>query len=171
MKLLSLDPSTTRTGYAVLTKHDRGPHLIESGVLEPHVANRKKKLVPALVRVADMCEDLDSLVREHGITCAVVETASPSPFATKSDQKRKANLLTYAMGVGMILRETQRILGRGLVWEVSAGKWARGKKQDRARRVAMIFPSYVIAQDPDFDAADAIGLGMWWMHDQRRSWR
>ena len=160
MRLLALDPSTRCTGYAVLAHVGAGTALLDAGRLLP-----AKLAKPPLERMADMCDEISAIFREHEpITAAVIETAPGSPFLRR--RRGHTNLLTYATGVGMMLREVQVRLGRGATFNVSAGTWARKSKAHRQRVVAMSFPAYDAAADPGMDVSDAIALGLWFIAEQ-----
>jgi hypothetical protein len=160
MKVLSLDPSTTATGYAVLGRGARGPTLIECGVL-----TARKASSPAITRVCEICDELGGLVAQHSPTCAVVETVAPNVYR----RRPTAGLLTYAMGVGMIYGTVRALLVGKPVFGIPPTTWTRGKKKpDRIACAAMMFPSYDPSQDPGGDAGDAIGLGCWFVFEQAR---
>ena len=160
MKLLSADPSTTATGYAVLGRDGKGPLLIECGVLLP-----RKASAPAITRVCDICDELGGLVKEHRPTCAVIETVASNVYRGKPTQ----GLLTYAMGVGIIYGTLRTLLAGKPVFGVAPTTWTRGKKKaDRMASARMMFPTYDPRQDPGGDAGDAIGLGCWFLFHQAR---
>jgi Holliday junction resolvasome RuvABC endonuclease subunit len=166
MILLALDPSSTCTGYAVLSRPGARPAvLVDAGRLTPAQPRAK-----AAERIASMVEQVADLIREHAPTHAVVEL----PSAHVHRGKRAgggAGLAIYGMAVGAVW---QAVLGRvGGVALVDANLWTgRVNKAVRARRIQDMGLGYRMDQDPGLDGADAIGLGLWACdHPDRLVWR
>ena len=167
MKILALDPSSTKTGYAVL--RDCGPpkRLIDVGLLWP-----QKKSAPPLQRIMDQVNELSAILREHQPEIVVVE----EPSGHVHGRIRKAGrgvkgLAVYGAAVGgfwVYLNTWRDLLAADdesftLISE-PANTWTDGvPKGKRQNTIAMIYPQYNPKADPGADVADAIGLAQWTM--------
>lgn len=159
MTLLAIDPSSTKTGYAVMA--DRMT-LIDAGFLKP---NKTKD--PAIMRIIAMTEDLTKLLKEYRPEMILVER--PHTYAAhkfKDAGIKPIGIATYGMAAGAMFwacysftSETQAI---------SAEDWTRGvPKLKRQRLICMAFPQYDPEKDRGCDIADAIGLALWWFSQQK----
>lgn len=173
MKLLALDPSSTRTGYAVL-RGDRT--IIEAGVIRP------KRVVKALAdRVRSVLVEVSTLLNEHRPTACVVELPGTVMYrrqlmAVAGSTNRVAGvskrLVMYAAAAGAVygamVAVSNLLPWTMIVAGVEATTWTRGKaKADRAMWLKLEYPKYDPATDPGGDVADAIELGLWWLTEQR----
>lgn len=165
MKLLSLDPSSMLTGYAVMA----GPAaLLEAGLIRP-----KKRSGPAMVRIDDMVADLEKLITDHNPDVVLVEVTS-GKVNTKRHTGAGAGLGVYGMAAGAMRQAARGVmvaLGSRIesVIAVEENVWTRGVgKRARQAAIAALFPAYAasIDQDGGMDMADAIGLGVWWYQEQ-----
>jgi hypothetical protein len=162
VKLLALDPSSTRTGYAVFEMfHDApsGAALIDAGYLQP-----PKREAPAIERIAEMVVDLRELMHELMPRNIVIEI--PSGHVGNRHLGRGAGLSIYGLAVGALWSAARAPIGgqgrRIEVLTLEENAWTRGvQKNKRQMAVAMEFPQYreVISKDGGADVADAIGLG------------
>lgn len=161
MKIIALDPSSTKTGYAI--GHDERT-LIECGVLTSG-GN-------ALVRIAAMADDVQRLLRQHLPDVVVIEV--PSGKTHRRMGKNISGLPIYGMAAGavyIITRHYVRWRGREhKAVELATpdqNEWTRGtKKALRQRCVAMDFPQYDKRQDPGGDASDAVALMQWFCRER-----
>ena len=148
MTTLTLDPSSTRTGYAIGTSRT---HLIEAGILTPSKGN-------PVERAYAMAKDAVALIRDHVPATVVIETPSPQAPHGKAGARGQA---TYGMAVGIILA-TVRSVHRN-VELVRADVWKRRvPKKHLIDCIANDFPQYDRKADRGGDCADAIGLLQWW---------
>lgn len=151
--ILAIDPSTTRTGYAIMDR-DRAVH--DGGFFLPNRTNES-----AIDRANSMCEDLAELLNETEFEAIVVEV--PTAEAHHKKDRFGKGLTTYGIGVGMIVRT---ILSSGQADRLAAvdpATWTGGdSKIERAQCVAISYAQYreVAEQDP--------GLGLWYIDDCRR---
>jgi hypothetical protein len=158
--ILSLDPSSTVCGYAVLRRDKR---LMMHGLITPACRSDG-----SYDRVMGMADDLGSLLDEVRPGVVLVEW-------TKGKVGRRhgglgAGLAVYGCGVGGLAREAYRWCrghaGSELV-PVLENDWTRGQsKEARTLAVAGLYPQYRPGDDPGGDAADAIGLAVWWLRER-----
>lgn len=155
MTWLSLDPSSTRTGYALWS----GSILIEAGTLRP---DRTRDDV--FTRVDTMVRELRALVdemRSGKIETAVIEVPS-GRRGRGSEGGATGHLALYGVAVGAI-RETCRGLGIEVV-ATSEREWTRGRPARRRQSiVARTVVGYDASKDTGADVSDAIGIGQWWI--------
>lgn len=159
--LLAIDPSSTRTGYALLRLP--GGSVIEAGSLSGRRQDR------AIGRAMDIGDEVARLVADVRPDTIVIET--PGTHGGRSQSRRNTGgfgLALYGMAVGIIYRAAWQT---GVeVIPISAHEWPGGRsKQGRAVALAMINPAYraVAAHDKGRDVADAIELGQWWIRRSR----
>lgn len=163
MKLLALDPSSTRTGYAVGTGPARDD-LIDAGLLTPDRAG------DAVERIRSMRADLLDLLNEHQPDAVIIEV--PGPHTHRRIGHHAAGLPIYGMAVGVILdvcwsyqaKASHRLVR---VDTVEPNDWTRGsRKAHRMRCMAADYPGYDARKDPGGDTADALALMQWWFRQQ-----
>jgi len=152
-ELIAIDPSSTRTGYALFDR--RG--VVDAGFLRP---DRTKDRADRRVRA--MARDLVDLIEEWGPRVGVIEIPSGAP-GRGSRRGGKTSLIVYGFAAGALYGVMLTALAR--VHPVLETIWTRG--QPKARRVVSVatrYPQYLAAADRDRgrDVADAIGLGDWW---------
>lgn len=154
--VLAIDPSSTRTGYAMM---DNRAKLIEVGLLLPNNPRGDPWM-----RTLDMVDEFRKLLEAHRPEHVVIEV----PTHTHRRQFGKpGNLIVYSMAVGAFCMAAY-LHPYGNTHRVPANVWTEGKA--KARRQAVIFLLYSAYQpkrDPGLDMADAIGLGRWWIDQWR----
>ena len=158
--LLSLDPASIITGYAVMTG-EGSSNLVEAGRLKAPTKGSEP-----LVRIRAIAQDLRELIVEMSPTHAVVEITRG-----KVNRNRHhgggAGLGIYGMAVGYLLRVVES--GVASVSAVEENEWT-GKvpKDDRTERLSLEYPDWAAAMlaDEGGDVADAIGLGLWWFRQR-----
>jgi Holliday junction resolvasome RuvABC endonuclease subunit len=154
--LLSLDVSSTASGYAIFGNgaDDLGPF----GVIKPRgrwdAVERIKLIVDAIVTV---------LATHH--PASVVMEFSAGKTAGRLDKASGLAVLGQAQGA---VWEAIRSRGYG-VSTVPENEWTkRVKKEKRAEEIVAHFSEYrdyfAEGRDSGFDAADAIGLGRWFLN-------
>lgn len=165
--ILGIDPSSTRTGYALL-ESGGAPRIIEAGYL-----TGRKTTDNAMQRILGMRASLIELIATNNLTTltadrhprvqAVVEIPSGK---VGSGQRRGASasaMAIYGMAVGMILITCIDLLASNVV-AIDERTWTgRVSKLVRQRHVAAEFPGYreIMRNDGGADVADAIGLALW----------
>ena len=130
-------------------------------------------------RIESMLADLFDLVLELHPQAIVIEDTSGK--VSRRHGGAGAGLAVYGKAVGAVWRtavdmsvaDARNRIAMGLlaatgeaaaVVMVPENEWTGGiGKRRRAMRIAAEFPGYRIEQDPGGDAADAIGLGRWWL--------
>lgn len=165
--IFSLDPSSTRTGWALL---GRAGQLLQAGLLLPDKVRSEPQF-----RILRMADDLRQLLNELAPGTVVIEITS-GKVGTNRHKGSGAGLGVYGMAVGFLwavaecwlrqLPAEQR--GKTEIVLVKENDWTnRIPKTDRIAAVAAEFSEYESAKDPNGDVADAIALGLWWLKEFR----
>ena len=155
--ILAIDPSSTLTGYAVISDHGT---VVDGGVFRPV---RRDDL--ANVRIATMVLDASNLVMELKPDVIVIEDTSGKVGARHGG--RGAGLAIHGKSVGWFIAAMERLMP-GKVHPVCENVWTRRCSKDmRQRRVMDAVPNYSAKKDRGADCADAIGLGLWWFAEQK----
>lgn len=160
MRILGLDPSSTKTGYAVLERGAGTVRLIDAGCLKPERCKDD-----ALTRTMAMRLSLVELLQEHEPDRAVVEVPSGKVGGGQRRGASASAMAIYGVAVGVMLATCLERLG-SRVLTVDEREWTgRVPKGTRARRLAAEFAAYraVMSKDGGGDIADAIGLARWGM--------
>lgn len=167
--LLALDPSSTRTGFAVF----RGRELIDAGYFKPAAGAESEQRIDAMV--GDLLRLLNKLGPED--FTVVIEVPSGKP-GTGLKRGAGAHLAVYGVAVGELRRAAKvwsentyakafdLVKRQTAIISVTERAWTRGTpKRVRQRRTALLHPRYaaVLAKDSGGDVADAIGLGEWYL--------
>lgn len=150
--LLAIDPSSTCTGFAVLT----GPEvLVEAGRLTPG-----RQTAPAIIRIATMREELIHLIIEKTPNQIIIEIPSAHVSGRIRMPKQGKGMGVYGMAAGVLWATAVSLCQTATVDERT---WTGCRKKEvRAREIAAIFPAYRKIKDPGLNIADAIGIGRWW---------
>jgi hypothetical protein len=156
--LLALDPSSTRTGYAVMSD----PRVvIDAGYLAP---NRVKDDSEA--RIDAMVLALYELLGEHRPSLVLIEVPSGKPGGGLR-RGAGARLTIYGMAVGELRRAAKEWIAepaKYAVLSITEREWTLGRsKRRRQAEVALAFPRYRsrLTSDSGGDVSDAIGLCLW----------
>lgn len=162
--VLSIDPGSKRTGWAVLTQREQ---LLQAGVL-----TGDKTTDPAEFRIAAMCRGLRELLEEWQPGTVLIEWSS-GHVGRRRHNGGGAGLAVYGIAIGALwqvavvwstLGEPRERQAR--VRCIEENLWTnRVPKEDRVAAVAQRFREYRIEDDPGGDVADAIGLGLWWIRE------
>ncbi len=174
MKILALDPSSTKTGYAVLAdSRAPNPRLLDAGILWP-----RQKDGPPLQRITDQVNELSAILREHQPDLVVVEEPSGHVAGRiKKAGRQMRGLAVYGAAVGgfwiflnmyrELLEPTQKTY---TLIAVKENVWTRGvPKGERQNIIAMSYPTYKPKADKGADVADAVGLAQWVMASWQKS--
>lgn len=159
MTVVGIDPSSTRTGYAIL-KDPLAVH--DAGYFRPH---RKEDDVPTRIRT--MAGEVGDLVHELSNPVHVV-VEIPSGLVGARHRGGGSGLTVYGMAVGAIWYACE-LAAPGDVTAVTETRWTRGEtKSVRRQWIAAQFPEYaeMAARDTGGDVSDAIGLALWWFQNQ-----
>jgi hypothetical protein len=162
--IFAIDPSSTRTGWAVMQPPER---LLQAGLLLP-----SKTRAASEFRVETMCRDLRELLDEWQPAVVVIEWTS-GKVNVRRHGGAGAGLAIYGIAIGALWQtaviwatsvESCECLAR--VQCVEENQWTCGTlKQRRMAAVQCQFPEYRNAIDPGGDIADAIGLASWWLKE------
>lgn len=151
--LLALDPSSSACGYAIFW----GGTLTRFGVL------RGKAKAPALDRIDLIVDALEAIVASIAPCVAVMEISGGKTHGRLS---KASGLSVLGHGQGEVRRALK---SAGVeVLAVPENAWtASVPKPTRAKRVALEYPPYrafaARGEDAGLDAADAIGIGLWYI--------
>lgn len=154
--LLALDPSSKCCGYAVF----RDGKLAEHGRLTP-----RRSRDDANSRIVAMLSELEDLLNENPGAHIVCEDTS-GKVGRRRHGGGGAGLAVHGKAVGAFWHAC---LSHGAkhsapVFMVLENDWtASTPKATRTARIAAAYKQYDPKQDPGGDAADAIGLGTWWL--------
>lgn len=170
MKILAIDPSSTRLGWAVMDGHES---LIDAGLIiadeyEYGLKGKRRirvRKLEAFERVDGVCETLSARLQLVDPDEIVIETTS-GKIARRLKKYAPTGQAFYGMaiyGVYRLCTASQRP-----VHMVKENKWTGGvPKEKRQFAVATLFPRYNPADDAGGDIADAIGLGRWWLSQEK----
>ena len=156
--ILAIDPSSSCTGYAVLTT--TGDVIVHGRVKAKNGEGNHR-------RVSRMIDVLVKLAADHKVTEAVIEEPTVQNRLKKATGERRAPFtsIPYVVAYGRILQAMSDVAE---VYPVTARDWTRGKpKAARAAYVKDVVPTYTGKGDSGMDEADAIGLGLWWCQQRR----
>lgn len=190
MRVLSLDPSSTCTGWAVLEGLAR-EQLVTGGLIKPGHRNAIDPAAPeskvpdlfawygepqlaSIRRVVETLGDVGNLIADYEPDRIVVEVPS-GKAGTGSKKGAKSSLTTYGMAAGAVWAYCLASApGRAVainerMWTArsagtSGASGASGGKQGRAYYHETVYPGiYRSELDPGLDLSDAIGLGRWYL--------
>lgn len=152
MKLLSLDPSSTRIGYALF----EGEQLAEFGFITPASSHGE-----ANVRIREMLVELSAMMDADRPDEVVIEDTSGRMFAGR--RGGGAGMGTYGKAVGAVWTLVVHVYHLPATL-ITAEVWTQGRpKAERQIEIARAHPEYAGQLDVGADAADAIGLGFYWL--------
>ena len=165
MKLISIDPSSTRTGVAVFRDGDLTESFaLRSGARQPW--QRIRNILIELERELQFRVELPD---------AVIIEVGKKPHAKKRQSMAGAGLITYGMAVGAVCRLLDDVSGHGYVFPVEhidVNEWTKRSnrqipKYQRLAELAVVCPQYNPEDDPGGDIGDAIAMGLWWLERKR----
>jgi hypothetical protein len=168
MTILSLDPSSTRTGYAIhgWDATTAGETLVEAGYLKPRAADSPLK------RIRAMAADFRDMLAEVNPEVVVIEWTS-GKVNRRRHKGGGAGLSIYGGAAGYMISEADRAMPAEAVFTPLENDWTNGvEKLTRQDFIAALYPAYAahMAKDDGGDVADAIGLGRWWIATEGRVW-
>lgn len=181
--ILSLDPSSTCVGYAVLDGLEPN-ELCAGGLIVPSLAERvlanlaetlqhylKRHELIAYRRILSLIPEVEALLDEYRPDVTVVEIPS-GKFGTGAKHGARGSLTTYGLAVGMVIQACNAHAHSGVVVPVTERQWTAGlgDKQKRQRAIAAFYRHrYTLKSDAGGDLADAIGLGSWWFTERQHA--
>jgi hypothetical protein len=161
-RILSLDPSSTLTGWASM---HRSAQLLEAGLLRPD-----SRRDASWDRVCSLSDSLWELLEEVRPGVILVEWTR-GKVGKHRHHGVGAGLAVYGCGVGgqgMIARQWVRAHPGVRIEAVLENDWTRGiSKSDRTAAIIASYPAYAAqaSEDVGGDVADAIGLAAWWIRE------
>jgi len=165
--ILSIDPGSLRTGWALMRKPEQ---LVKAGLLLPD-----KQAAPSELRIDAMCRGLWTLLNYWQPKTILIEWTS-GKVGKRHGSGGGAGLAVHGAATGALYRECVAWLRwqppqnqlETKVQVVRENVWTRGvPKKERAAAVAATFREYKPEQDPGGDIADAIGISIFYMREQR----
>mgnify|MGYP007100106880 CR=1 FL=1 len=161
-RLIAIDPSSTRIGWALFDGT-----LVDAGFTRP---GRTKD--GYIERVRSMVDDLCGIVERHEPNVAVIEV--PSGKAARGSRPGMAGTQAiYGLAVGAVWQSMLLVVpsnargGHGVVETTTEREWTRSvPKAARARTLPLEYPQLDWSADGGLDMADAIGIGLWWIGQQ-----
>jgi Holliday junction resolvasome RuvABC endonuclease subunit len=164
--ILSLDPSSTCTGWAVLKP---GEVYVASGRLLPVPVRGVPKGYEPYQRIASMCQGLVDLLGHYQPGTIVIEFTSGKRAGRLGTNV--SGLAIYGAAVGAIWREAVNWADhnascvKGVLeneWTGSRPKFSRGRTVGRVVIAAAMFRNYDPEADKGGDEADALMLGVFY---------
>lgn len=165
--IFAIDPGSVRSGWALMRPGER---LIKAGLLLPD-----KQTAPSEFRIAAMCHGLWQLLNLWLPRIILIEYGS-GKVNPRRHHGQGSGLQVHGISVGALWREVVAWIS----WQpvenqintevvlVKENDWARGvTKRERAAAVAAMFPEYKMADDPGHDIADAVGLAVWYLRENK----
>lgn len=153
--ILSIDPSSSRCGYAVMREDET---LIEAGLFTP-----RRSEDPANARIRSMALDLRETLNEYRPESIVIEDTGSHMHAARGGGG--AGLMVWGKAVGYMLAVCDAWLANNTastIVTVESQVWTKGvSKIKRQQWIMMKFRQYDKRKDSGFDISDAIGLAMW----------
>lgn len=164
--LISIDPSSTRTGYCVM---DHSERIKEAGIL-----SGKRRAEPE-TRIAAMAKDLMVLLNRWQPGTAVIEITS-GKVNKRRHFGRGAGLSILGLSIGRLWgqieawRLTLPIEDRNRlrVVLIRENRWIEKRtKTARQQAVALTYPGYDPTEDSGADVSDAISLATWYLRENK----
>lgn len=151
--ILAFDPSSTRTGYALLTAE---AVIVQAGTFKVDEKARSE------VRILEQCQDAIELLSETIPDHVVIEITSGK--VGRRHLGGGAGLAVYGMAVGALVATCLHAYGPAGLHLVPENLWTGGRrKRARQLEVAARFPGYKDSDDKGGDVSDAIGLACWFV--------
>ena len=158
MKLIAFDPSSSVIGYAII--ETIGVKVVEAGLLKPD-----KTTDDANTRIRAMIRDAQELIAEQDPDAIVIEDTS-GKVARRHGAGGGAGLAVYGKAVGWLACACERIRP-GKVTLILENEWTGGvSKARRALNVRSVAPLIDLSSDKGGDAADAIGVGIYFVRNR-----
>lgn len=166
-RLMSLDPSSTRTGYCIMDRSSE--RILEAGIL-----SGKRRALPE-IRIAAMANDLMILLDRWQPGTVILETTS-GRVNRHRHKGTGQGLATLGLAIGRLwgqvecwkhaLRFEDR--DRARVVLIRENRWIAGRtKQERQRAVALAYAEYDPTKDAGADVSDSITMAWWWIREQK----
>ncbi len=145
--LLSIDPSSTRTGWAI-----GDTEIVAAGA----ITGRGKDYVK---RSVNMKEKLCDLICNHDVTRVIIEIPNGKTHG-RLHGKNISGLPVYGFAVGMLYSILEYHFHD--INYVDQNTWTRGHNKTYRKPIAMqLYPEYANMTDSGGDIADAICLWDW----------
>ena len=148
MKTLSIDPSSTATGWAVW----------DGNILKSHGVIRPKKKYDADERSRLTVTAISDLLYAYEIGQAIYEEAQ------KIDAYGRKNIHIYKKAVRRVMARLVSELGEENVYPIDPQGWKGNVKKAHTIRIVNLTYGLELTDDNE---ADAIGIGQWFLKRQK----
>ena len=164
--ILSLDPSSQRTGYCFMDYTER---IHEAGLL-----SAKKQMLPE-IRIASMADDLLMLLNRWQPVTIIIETSSGKVNSRRHGGKG-SGLAILGIAIGRLWgqvelwKSTLPVEDRMMVNSIliKENRWIAGRsKAERQQVIALTYPQYDASKDRGFDTSDAASFAQWFIRERR----
>jgi len=153
--LVSIDPGSTVCGYAIFRFDQHRAEFKEVGLL------KAKATLNPYKRIEILLGDIETLLKSVKPHAVVIETTT-GKVGGKRHKGGGAGLSIYGVAVGAIWISVLRLgYETNLIKE---NEWT-GKipKDERIENIALLVGDWILKGDPGGDAADAVGLGRYYL--------
>ncbi len=160
--MIALDPSSTCIGYAIFGCEGARDYELKSA---GRITSKPKD--KATVRMVKLADEIMDLIDEYDGPRTLIVVEIPSGHVNRGRHGGGgAGLSVYGMAVGYLLGRLASVdVDVRMVLE---NDWTRGiPKGKRQQWVAARHRCYDASKDAGGDVADAIGLGEWWIMEQK----
>ena len=156
--ILSIDPSSTSTGWAVAERKGNDIVWKDIGRIKPSAKMSGAANAPA--RISGMISCMWIILNDYQPSLVIIEMPSGKTHASK--KQNISYLPIYGWAAGAIWCTVGRYLN-GMVDITRDNEWTRGagNKARRATWARLICPQYVGMKDDGHDISDAICLMEW----------
>jgi len=157
--ILAIDTALKKCGYAVGEKPST---IIECGILW---SDDRREF--AEDRAISMVDDMDGLIRQHGVDRIIMEMPAPQAPLMRYRNKKTGmqekfmprGQADYGVACGTIKNELRHRCPAIPITRARSDQWSQQTKKDAHKAAAkLLYKGYEPTQDPDGDAADAICL-------------
>ena len=165
MVILSIDPSSTRVGVAMLRPDET---LAKGMLISPPTQSGGVKLT-AVERIEGIIARLHCSINLGSLLLDAVLVETPSQHTHRyAKGSGGAGLALYGMAVGAVWQWCRGRFGPEIVHAVPVDEWASGSSaKRRTTHIRAQYPSVDWSKDSGADLSDAIAMGLWWMNRQR----
>ena len=158
--LLSLDTSSTRTGWAFFI----GGKYKKSGVID--LTSKEAKKMSSDDRISTMCKTIFSIIQKLKPDSVVIEKLTVSRNMTTVRVLSKIIGTVYSYS---ILNDINCIEVEASQWRSALGMQKRGRKRDEYKKISVQYVEELISKKVTDDEADAVCIGLGYMKIKNQS--
>ena len=170
MKLFTVDPSLTCTGWCWAQVHGTTPGKFQVShvgrVVTPKTGPLDERVETLLNALRDIWFDNGGMLADGGLV--VVEIPNQRVWIRHAGGGY--GLAVYGYTVGSVHAMFKGFVGADRVMAVDTN-WMGSRSKEQLRAMALKrYPALAHVKDPGHDVSDAIALGIWWDQLGRRKW-